>query len=57
VLADAVDAFLFGTLSELTEFDARVRAVSAAAMQQVAQRYFDPRCRVEGIVRGRGKKV
>ncbi|HWH52648.1 MAG TPA: pitrilysin family protein [Gemmatimonadaceae bacterium] len=57
VLADAVDAFLFGTLSELTEFDARVRSVSAAAMQQVAQRYFDPRCRVEGIVRGKGKQV
>ena len=57
VLADAVDAFLFGTLSELTEFDARVRAVTADAMQQVAQHYFDPRCRVEGVVRGTGKKV
>jgi len=56
-LADAVDAFLFGTLGELTEFDARVRAVTADAMQQVAQHYFDPRCRVEGVVRGTGKKV
>ena len=57
VLSDAVDAFLFGALSELREFNARVLAVSADAMQAVARRYFDPRCRVEGIVRGTGKKV
>jgi zinc protease len=57
VLSDAVDAFLFGALSELREFNARVLAVSADAMQAVARRYFDSRCRVEGIVRGTGKKV
>ena len=57
VLADVVDAYLFGSLGDLTEYEARVRAVTPAAMQQVAERYFDPSRRVEGIVRGTGKKV
>ncbi|HEY4131469.1 MAG TPA: hypothetical protein VGM50_12675, partial [Gemmatimonadaceae bacterium] len=53
VLADVVDAFLFGTLTELTEYDAEVRAVTAESMRAVAERYFDPSRRVEGIIRGR----
>jgi zinc protease len=53
VLADLVDAFLFGSLGELSNYDAQVRAVTADAMRDVAERYFDPSCRVEGIVRGR----
>jgi len=57
VLGDVVDAFLFGSLSELTEYDARVRAVTAESMMRVAETYFDPSRRVEGIVRGVGKKV
>ena len=54
VLADLVDAYLFGTLAELAEHDARVSAVTAESMQRVAETYFDPSRRVEGIIRGRG---
>jgi zinc protease len=57
VLGDVVDAFLFGTLDELTDFDMRVSSVTAAAMQRVAAACFDPARRVEGIVRGTGKTV
>jgi zinc protease len=57
VLADLVDAFLFGSLAELAEYDDRIRAVTTAAMIDVAERYFDPSRRVEGIVRGVVKKV
>jgi zinc protease len=53
VLADLVDAFLFGSLRELSEYDEKVRAVTAESMREVAERYFDPSRRVEGIVRGR----
>jgi zinc protease len=57
VLSDIVDAWLFGRLAELGEFDARVRAVTAEQMRQVARRYFDESRRVEGIIRGVGKSV
>jgi zinc protease len=57
VLADVVDAFLFGSLSDLVDYDARVRAVTPEAMRRLAERHFDPTHRVEGIVRGTGKKV
>ena len=57
VLADLVDAFLFGALSEIAEYDTRVKAVTAQSMQSVAAEYFDQSRRVEGIVRGVGKKV
>jgi zinc protease len=57
VLADVVDAFLFGSLGDLTEYDARVRAVTPEGMRRLAERYFDPNRRVEGIVRGTGKSV
>jgi zinc protease len=54
LLGDMVDAFLFGHLRELGEFEARVRAVTAAEMRRVAMVYFDESRRVEGIVRGTG---
>jgi zinc protease len=57
VLAEMVDAWMFGTLAELEEFQSRVRAVTATGMMETAQRYFDPQRRVEGIVRGVGKVV
>jgi zinc protease len=53
VLADAVDAFLFGSLRELSEYDAQVKAVTTEAMQRVARVHFDPSRRAEGIVRGK----
>ena len=52
VLAEVVDSWLFGELSDLETFERNVRAVTATTMQQLAQRYFDPDRRVEGIVRG-----
>ena len=57
VLGDIVDAWLFGRLSELDEFDVRVRAVTAAEMQRIARAYFDEERRVEGIIRGVGRAV
>jgi hypothetical protein len=57
VLADAVDEYLFGSLGELEEYEARIRAVTRAEMQSVAHEHFDPARRVEGIVRGTGKRV
>jgi zinc protease len=57
VLADMVDAWMFGSLTELREFDARIRAVTAEEMRRVAVRYFDEERRVEGVVRGVGKTV
>ncbi len=53
VLGDLVDAWLFGQLSELEEHDARIRAVTAVQMLEIAQRYFDESRVVQGIVRGR----
>jgi zinc protease len=53
VLADMVDAYLFGSLAEVAEYDAQVRAVTVESMQRVAMAHFDPSRRAEGIVRGR----
>jgi zinc protease len=57
VLGDMVDAWLFGRLGELAEFDARVRGVTADEMQRIARAYFDEERRVEGIIRGVGRAV
>ncbi len=57
VMGDMVDAYLFGELRELTEFDNRVRGVTAAEMQAVARTYFDESRRVEGIIRGKARSV
>jgi zinc protease len=53
VLGEVVEAFLFGRLGELAEFESRVRAVSAEEMRSVSRAYFDDSRRIEGIVRGR----
>jgi zinc protease len=57
VLGDMVDAYLFGTLAELDQFDEKVRGVTAESMQKLARQYFDESRRVEGIIRGVGKTV
>ena len=57
VLGDVVDAYLFGALRDLEEYEARIRAVTPAAMQRIAREHFDPARRVEGLVRGTGKRV
>ncbi|MFL5618731.1 MAG: M16 family metallopeptidase [Gemmatimonadaceae bacterium] len=53
VLGEVVEAYLFGRLRELEEFEAKVRAVSAEEMMAIARLYFIEESRVEGIVRGR----
>ncbi|HEX6632274.1 MAG TPA: pitrilysin family protein [Gemmatimonadaceae bacterium] len=57
-LGEMVDAWLTGTgLAELAEYETRITALTVADLQSLAVRYFDPERRVEGIVRGTGKKV
>jgi zinc protease len=57
VLGELVEAWMFGSLSELGEYEAQVRAVTADRILATARQYFDPDRRVEGIVRGIGKTV
>jgi zinc protease len=57
VLGELVDAWMFGSLRELDEYENRVHAVTARGIQETARRYFEPSRRVEGIVRGVGKQV
>ncbi|HEY0672802.1 MAG TPA: pitrilysin family protein [Longimicrobiales bacterium] len=55
-LNDLLQAHLLGRgMSELTEFEDRIRAVDARRVQEVARRYFNPEVAVEGAVRGTGK--
>ncbi|HEV2642258.1 MAG TPA: hypothetical protein VGT98_06110, partial [Candidatus Elarobacter sp.] len=57
VLGDMVDAWLFGTgLAELDEFARCTEEVSADEIMTLADRYFDPRTAVEGVVRGTSAK-
>lgn len=54
-LGDILHAYLLGEgMKEVTEYEERIRAVTPAAIQAAAQRYFDPNVLVEGIVRGAG---
>lgn len=53
VLAELADAWIHGSLEELTRYPADLAAVTAARLRAAAQRWFDPDRRVEGIVRGR----
>ncbi len=55
VLNEMVDAWIHGTgLSELATAEQALRAVTASDIQRLAQRFFDPAQRVEGVVRGVG---
>lgn len=55
-LNELLQAHMLGTgMKEILEFEDRVRAVDAARVQEVAQRYFRPERAVEGVVRGTGK--
>jgi zinc protease len=54
MLADLVDAWSFGEgLQELADYTTRIAAVTPDDILAVAQRWFAPEHRVEGIVRGR----
>lgn len=52
VLSDVADAWLHGSLEDLTRYPRDLAAVTPARMRDVARRWFDPDRRVEGIVRG-----
>ncbi len=55
VLGEIADAWMFGALREIVDYERCVRAVTAEGIRAAAQRWFDPERRVEGIVRGAGK--
>jgi zinc protease len=58
VLGDMIDAWMLGSgLHELDEHDEMIESVTADDVLRVAQAYFDPSRRAEGIVRGVGKTV
>jgi zinc protease len=57
VMGEIVEAWMFGALRELSEYEAKVRGVSARGILETARRYLDPARRVEGIVRGAGRTV
>jgi zinc protease len=58
ILGDMIDAWLFGgSLAELDEYAARIEAVSAADIQNLARDYFDQNRTVEGLVRGESSSV
>lgn len=58
VLGELLDAWMFGSgLTEMERFEENVRAVTSRQMRDLAERYFDPQRRVEGIIRGVGKTV
>ena len=52
VLAEIVDAWMFGSLSELDAYASQLHAVTRERMQEVARRYLRPELRVEGVIRG-----
>jgi zinc protease len=58
VLGDLLDTWLFGRdLAELTEYEARVGAVTARDIQRLARTHFDESRIVEAVVRGVGREV
>ena len=58
LLAEMLDAWMFGEgLKEIAEYEARVRAVTAEEIRDLARDCFDPARRVEGIVRGVSRTV
>jgi zinc protease len=57
VLGELVEAWMFGSLRDLDDYEMRIRSVTASGILETARRYFEPSRRVEGIIRGVGKKV
>ena len=58
VLAEMLDAFMYGSgLGEIEQFNSSIEAVTADDILSLAREFFDPSRRVEGVVRGVGKRV
>jgi zinc protease len=57
-LSEMLDAWMFGSgLGELDEYESAIEAVTPVEILNLARESFDPKLRVEGIVRGTGRKV
>lgn len=55
-LSDLLQAHLLGSgMAEIDGFEARIRAVTAQRIQEVARRYFKPELAVQGVVRGKSR--
>jgi zinc protease len=58
IMGDLADTWLFGrSLVEIAEYEDRIRSVTADDILRVARQCFDPARRIEGVIRGAGKKV
>ena len=58
LLGEIIDAWIFGRgLHEIDEHDARIRAVTAGEMQELANRYFVESALVQSVIRGTGRRV
>ena len=58
LLGEIIDAWIFGRgLHEIDEHDARIRAVTADQMQELANRYFVEGALVQSVIRGTGRRV
>jgi zinc protease len=52
LLAEIVDAWLFGDLEEIREYEAAMRAITVEDVRRVVARYLDPANAAYGVVRG-----
>jgi zinc protease len=52
LLAEIVDAWLFGDLGEIVSYEADMRAITADDVQRVVEQYLDPDRAAYGVVRG-----
>ena len=58
VMGDIADAWLFGSLDELVDYERQMRAVTVADLQGIAVEFLKAGRRVEGVVRGEmGRRV
>jgi zinc protease len=58
LLGEIIDAWIFGRgLHEIDEHDARIRAVTASEMQELANRCFVESALVQSAIRGTGRRV
>ncbi len=58
LLGELIDAWIFGRgLHEIDEHDARIRAVTAQEMQELARRYLVESALVQSVIRGTGRRV
>lgn len=57
LLSEMIEAWLFGDLEELDEYETAMRAATVADLERVASAWLDPARAVMGVVRGRGREV